>query len=83
MTEHGGTPRYRSPQQRAGQPRGPTDDVFALGEILADLVRATEPLKQPDDRLRRVIRRARARTLAHRHGSVDQLRAALLKASAE
>lgn len=37
------TARYASPQQQAGEPAGPGDDVFALGRLLEDLAGAPDP----------------------------------------
>jgi hypothetical protein len=50
------TARYWSPQRRAGQPPRPSDDLYALGVIIAQLLGATDaaagdPVTPPDPRL--------------------------------
>lgn len=35
----GGTPEYMAPQQRAGAPPDPADDVFALGRLIEEMLR--------------------------------------------
>lgn len=42
-----GTPAYMSPQQAAGQPAAPTDDVWALGAILHEVVAGEPPFSGP------------------------------------
>ncbi len=64
------TPDYASPARRRGEPPCTADDVYSLGVLLDELLRACEPL-EPD--LRSVIARARAEDPARRYTSVDAL----------
>lgn len=47
----GGSRDHASPQQRAGQPARPADDVFSLGTLLRDVLVSSSPLPEPLERL--------------------------------
>lgn len=50
-----GTPLYMSPQQMAGKPPHPTDDVYSLGATLYELLTSTPPFYTGEDIFKQVI----------------------------
>jgi hypothetical protein len=60
--------QYRSPQQRAGQPSRPADDIYALGVIIGEMLAAADA--PPDAPGTGMDRQQRQRTLVE-----DQVRA--------
>lgn len=73
------TPRYASPEQKAGQRVGTATDVYSLGLLLAELLDAPWPpggsplLSALPDELAAVVLRATREDAAQRYASVDQL----------
>ncbi|MDT8998294.1 protein kinase [Paucibacter sp. APW11] len=71
------TPRYSPPEQRAGQALTVGADVYALGQVLLDVLRAGRPDAAPEPALQAVIEQASAADPAQRYGSVEALAAEL------
>lgn len=65
------TARYASPEQQAGEPAGPGDDVFALGRLLEDIVEG----QRPDAELGAIIARATATARDARYATARDLQA--------
>lgn len=65
------TARYASPEQQAGEPATPGDDVFALGRLLEDLAQPT----RPDPELSAVIAQATAARRKDRYATARDLAA--------
>ncbi len=66
------TPRYASPEQRAGQPAGIASDIHQLGQLLALLTAdATVPRREAD--LAAIIAKALATRPEDRYASMDAL----------
>lgn len=80
MTQLSYTPRYASPEQRAGQRVGTATDVYSMGLVLAETLEAPWPESQtlPDlgrlpIELAAIIKKAIAEQPEQRYASVDQL----------
>jgi serine/threonine protein kinase len=65
-----GTPGYMSPEQEMGDTVGPPADVFALGTMLHEMVRAAG---KPDRRVRAVIAKATSTDPRARYASAREL----------
>lgn len=74
------TPRYASPEQRAGAPGSVAGDIYSLGRVLAEMVDAMPPRALHGARLREmqaIVDRACAEAPASRYPGVEPLQADL------
>lgn len=82
-TSLGYTPRYASPEQKAGQRLGTATDVYSLGLVMAELLEAPWPddgppdLRALPDELAAIIRLATRPDPEQRYASADHLAADL------
>lgn len=75
-TRRAWTPGYASPEQRRGEPTGTACDVYALGRLVEEVLRA-----HPDADVEAIVARATADEPGLRYGSIDQLEVDLGRAS--
>lgn len=68
------TPRYASPEQRAGQPATAASDIYSLGRLLDELLEAAPDAARRREEWKAVVARATAASPAGRYASVDALR---------
>jgi len=73
------TPRYASPEQRAGAPASSASDIYSLGAMLGELLAALGPAAARPDEWRAVVRRATQAQPQARYLSVEALISDLLR----
>jgi serine/threonine protein kinase len=74
------TPPYAAPEQVAGDLLGCATDVYALGQILEEILAV---LRLPAPRLQAVATRAKSAALQRRHADAGEMRLALRRARRE
>ncbi|MBI3368933.1 MAG: tetratricopeptide repeat protein [Burkholderiales bacterium] len=67
------TPRYASPEQHAGAAATPASDIFSLGRLLDELLRAIEPPAPRGREWRAIVAKATASTPEARYLTVQAL----------
>lgn len=77
------TPPYGAPEQRDGKPLDCATDVYALGQILAELIAIADPGEAHRERLLVVVRRATEVLRRRRFADAGELRLALRQARRE
>lgn len=68
------TPRYASPEQRAGQPATAASDIYSLGRLLDELLEAAPDAAARRPEWKAVVARATAGQPGERYASVEALR---------
>jgi serine/threonine-protein kinase len=71
------TPRYASPEQRAGAAPGVPGDIYSLGRVLGELLAALGPAAGRSSEWQAIVARACAEQPGQRYASVEALQADL------
>ena len=67
------TPRYASPEQRAGAAPGPASDIYSLGRVIEELLAAPAAMTARPAEWRAIVARACADDPADRYPTVQAL----------